>query len=153
MLFRTTTTRSSGGSCSNDDYGFKDALEKSLLFYEAQRSGPLPANNRVPWRHDSALDDKGQNGEDLTGGYYDGKSVQYVLQYHPSNWDLFSAGDHVKFGFPLASALTILSWGGIEHKAGYEKAGQLNYLLDAVKWGMDYLIKAHIAPTTLYGQV
>jgi len=45
---------------------------KSLLFYEAQRSGKLPADNRIPWRADSALDDRGSNGEDLTGGYYDG---------------------------------------------------------------------------------
>ena len=29
---------------------------------------------RVKWRKDSALDDRGKNGEDLTGGYYDGKN-------------------------------------------------------------------------------
>ena len=45
---------------------------KSILFYEAQRSGKLPANNRIPWRGDSALNDAGNNGEDLTGGWYDG---------------------------------------------------------------------------------
>jgi endoglucanase len=43
-----------------------------MLFFEAQRSGKLPANQRVTWRKDSALGDKGDNGEDLTGGYYDG---------------------------------------------------------------------------------
>ena len=31
-------------------------LELSFLFYEAQRSGPLPATNRIYWRHDSMLD-------------------------------------------------------------------------------------------------
>ena len=56
-------------------------LVKSLLFYEAQRSGKLPANNRIPWRGDSALGDKGANGEDLTGGYYDGmKNIYHVLK-------------------------------------------------------------------------
>lgn len=55
-------------------YKYGDALSKSLLFYYAQRSGKLPADdNPVPWRKDSALKDKGENGEDLTGGYYDGK--------------------------------------------------------------------------------
>jgi endoglucanase len=44
----------------------------SMLFYEAQRSGKLPADQRVTWRKDSALNDRGNNGEDLTGGYYDG---------------------------------------------------------------------------------
>jgi hypothetical protein len=48
-------------------------LRDSLLFYEAQRSGNLPADQKVTWRKDSALNDKGQNGEDLTGGYYDGE--------------------------------------------------------------------------------
>jgi hypothetical protein len=55
------------------DYNYSRVLELSLLFYEAQRSGKLPADNRVSWRGDSALGDRGQNGEDLTGGYYDGK--------------------------------------------------------------------------------
>ena len=54
-------------------YNLSEVLHKSILFYEAQRSGDLPDNNRVPWRHDSALGDKGNNGEDLTGGWYDGK--------------------------------------------------------------------------------
>lgn len=54
-------------------YNLNEVLEKSILFYEAQRSGKLPANNRIPWRGDSALHDQGNNGEDLSGGWYDGK--------------------------------------------------------------------------------
>jgi endoglucanase len=30
-------------------------LHASLLFYEAQRVGKLPANNRIPWRVSSLL--------------------------------------------------------------------------------------------------
>lgn len=61
---------------NGNDYG--QALKFSLLFYEAQRSGKLPKNNRISWRGDSALYDRGSNGEDLTGGYYDGnKSVTF----------------------------------------------------------------------------
>lgn len=37
------------------DYG--DALDKTLLFFEAQRSGKLPPNQRVKWRGDSGLKD------------------------------------------------------------------------------------------------
>ena len=54
----------------------------SMLFYEAQRSGKLPADQRVTWRKDSALGDKGNNGEDLTGGYYDGL---YIIVYSESS--------------------------------------------------------------------
>ncbi len=56
-------------------YNYDDVLHKSILFYEAQRSGALPADNHISWRGDSALQDKGDNGEDLSGGWYDGKKV------------------------------------------------------------------------------
>ncbi|PSN33998.1 Endoglucanase E-4 [Blattella germanica] len=83
-------------------YDYGDLINKSLLFYEAQRSGKLPSDQLVTWRKDSALNDKGQNGEDLTGGYYDG---------------------------------------------AVEEARK------AIKWGTDYLLKAHVSQNTLYGQV
>lgn len=54
-------------------YNYDEIIEKSILFYAAQRSGKLPADNPIPWRGDSALHDHGDNGEDLTGGWYDGK--------------------------------------------------------------------------------
>ena len=90
-------------------------IELSLLFYECQRSGPLPKNNRIFWRHDSLVDAGSDVGVDLTGGYYD-------------------AGDNVKFNFPGASALTLLAWSGIDFAEGYKKAGQWDYYLDAIKW-------------------
>lgn len=45
----------------------------SVMFYEAQRSGKLPKDNRIPWRGDSGLKDGCDVGHDLTGGWYDGK--------------------------------------------------------------------------------
>ena len=115
-------------------YNYDEVLHKSILFYEAQRSGKLPASNRVPWRKDSALGDKGDNGEDLTGGWYD-------------------AGDHVKFGFPMASSVTVLAWGLIQYRDAYQAAGELNAMLDCIKWPLDYFIKAHTAKFEFYGQV
>nr|KAG5695355.1 hypothetical protein BaRGS_006579 [Batillaria attramentaria] len=53
-----------------------------------------------------------------------------------------SAGDHVKFGFPMAGALTMLLWGVDRFKDGYEAAGQLDKMYDTVKWGLDYLLNA-----------
>lgn len=47
-------------SAANFDYG--DALHKSFLFLEAQRSGKLPANQRVNWRGDSGLSDGSSAG-------------------------------------------------------------------------------------------
>ncbi|BFZ07395.1 hypothetical protein BsWGS_10435 [Bradybaena similaris] len=115
-------------------YNYNDVLYKSILFYEAQRSGKLPANNRIPWRGDSALNDKGDKGEDLTGGWYD-------------------AGDHVKFNFPMAYSTTALAWGYLEYADAYKAAGQTTYFLDSIKWSLDYLLKCHTGPEELYVQV
>ncbi|KAF0300354.1 Endoglucanase E-4 [Amphibalanus amphitrite] len=131
----TTTTPSTGSNNppSSLPYDYQEVLRKSLLFYEAQRSGRLPSNNRIPWRGDSAMNDRGENGEDLTGGYYD-------------------AGDRVKFGLPMAASMTVLAWGAIDFASGYAGAGQSKYVKQAVKWGTDYFIKAHVGSTDFYGQ-
>ncbi|VEP12732.1 putative endoglucanase [Hyella patelloides LEGE 07179] len=112
---------------SSGQFRYGEAVQKSLLFYEAQRSGDLPNNNRVEWRSDSALNDGSDVGRDLTGGYYD-------------------AGDHVKFGMPMAESMTTVAWGGIEYKTAYKDMGQWNELLDTVKWGTDWILKAHVNP-------
>lgn len=44
------------GLCSAA-YDYKDALSKAIMFFEGQRSGKLPADQRVKWRGDSALSD------------------------------------------------------------------------------------------------
>jgi hypothetical protein len=61
--------------CITAAYDYGQVLRNSLLFYEAQRSGRLPADQKVTWRKDSALNDRGDQGQDLTGGYYDGKNT------------------------------------------------------------------------------
>lgn len=53
----------------------------------------------------------------------------------------------------MAGAMTILAYGGIDYGTAYEAAGQMGHLKDAVKWGTDYLIKAHVSPNEFYCQV
>lgn len=114
------------------DYG--KALSKSILFFEAQRSGYLPHNQRVTWRSNSGLQDGKLNGVDLVGGYYD-------------------AGDNVKFGLPMAFTITMMSWSIIEYGKQMGNSGELGHAMNAVKWGTDYLLKAHPEPNVLYGEV
>ncbi|MPC16854.1 Endoglucanase A [Portunus trituberculatus] len=108
----TTTTPATTTSCTSDetDYDYDEVLHKSLLFYEAQRSGFLPASQRVTWRRDSATDDAidpdTNQRVDLEGGYYD-------------------AGDYGKFGYPMASATTVLAWGAVEYAEAYQAAADL----------------------------
>ena len=61
-------------SALSTKYDYAEVMRLSILFYEAQRSGHLPADNRIPYRGDSAVDDEGNNGENLEGGWYDGKT-------------------------------------------------------------------------------
>ena len=50
-------------SSSAHDYG--QALSKSILFFEAQRSGYLPGNQRVKWRGNSGLLDGTASGVNI----------------------------------------------------------------------------------------
>jgi hypothetical protein len=70
----------------------------------------------------------------LVGGYYD-------------------AGDHVKFGLPMAYSVTMLAWGAIEFSKEIRELNQMGHTLWAIRWGTDYFIKAHPQPNVLWGQV
>lgn len=61
--------------CAHD---YANALKKSIIFFEGQRSGKLPPDQRLRWRRDSALHDGSTAGVDLTGGYYDA-GKHYVI--------------------------------------------------------------------------
>jgi endoglucanase len=119
-------------------FRYGEALQKSYLFYEAQRAGDLPGDNLIEWRGDAALDDGSDVGKDLSGGYFD-------------------AGDRVKFNYPMAYTMTMLGWGVQEFQGAYQKSGQLDEALEAVKWGTDYLMKGIVTDEygvkELYGQV
>jgi hypothetical protein len=53
----------------------------------------------------------------------------------------------------MASSLSLLAWGGIEYSMAYEKSGQRAALLDVIRWGADWLIKAHPSDNVFYAQV
>lgn len=53
----------------------------------------------------------------------------------------------------MAFTVTMLSWGTIEYGNQLNKAGELENVEAAIKWGADYLLKAHTGPTELYVQV
>ncbi len=123
------------GTASTGDYNYGEALQKSILFYELQRSGNIDESTiRTNWRGDSGMNDGSDVGLDLTGGLYD-------------------AGDNVKFNLPMAYTATVLSWSVYEDKDAYEKSGQLSYALANIKWICDYLIKCHPEPNVYYYQV
>ena len=134
MSIASFSEKTRAASAEEYPHNYAELLQKSLLFYEAQRSGRLPENSRLNWRGDSGLEDGKDVGLDLTGGWYD-------------------AGDHVKFGLPMAYSAAILSWSVYEYRDAYKESGQLDAALDNIKWATDYFLKAHTAPYELWGQV
>ncbi|RWR78779.1 Glyco_hydro_9 domain-containing protein [Cinnamomum micranthum f. kanehirae] len=117
----------------NGNFNYKEALTKSIIFLEAQRSGKL-TNWRLSWRGDSALDDGRLANVDLVGGYYD-------------------AGDNVKFGLPMAFTITTLAWGALSYRTELRAAGELHNVHSAIKWGTDYFLKASARRNRLWVQV
>lgn len=87
-------------------------------------AGKLHKNNGIPWRGDSGLQDGNVTDfskAGLVGGYYD-------------------AGDNTKFHFPMAFAMTMLSWSVIEYRQKYEAIGEYQHTRDLIRWGTDYLL-------------
>ncbi|KAH6820295.1 glycosyl hydrolase 9B18 [Perilla frutescens var. hirtella] len=114
-------------------HDYADALSKSILFFEGQRSGYLPPDQRLAWRDHSGLGDGWEVGADLTGGYYD-------------------AGDNVKFNFPMAFTTTMLAWSVIEF-GDRMPPSELRNALTAIRWSTDYLLKSVSQPNRIFVQV
>ncbi|RRT65080.1 hypothetical protein B296_00041309 [Ensete ventricosum] len=137
---------------------YTEALHKALMFFNAQKckacllcsvllllccsarlrvcvdssAGRLPKNNGVPWRGDSGLKDGSEQTDvkgGLVGGYYD-------------------AGDNIKFHFPMAFSMTLLSWSVIEYSDKYKDIGEYDHVRELIKWGTDYLLKTFNSSAT-----
>ncbi|MBR1862299.1 MAG: glycoside hydrolase family 9 protein [Lachnospiraceae bacterium] len=116
------------------NFNYGEALQKSLLFYELQRSGVLPDTTRTNWRGDSCTGDGADNGLDLSGGWFD-------------------AGDHVKFNLSMAYTASMLGWSLYEDPDAYEESGQKEYALGNLRFVCDYFIKCHPEDEVYYYQV
>ncbi|KAI4999263.1 hypothetical protein ZWY2020_003852 [Hordeum vulgare] len=114
-------------------HDYEQALRKSLLYFQAQRSGRLPHGQRVAWRDHSGLTDGLEQGTDLVGGYYD-------------------VGDHVMFGLPMAFMVSMMSWSLLEYGGDVAATGELAHALESIKWGTDYFIKAQTEPDELWAE-
>ncbi|CAH8344339.1 unnamed protein product [Eruca vesicaria subsp. sativa] len=102
-------------------HDYSDALHKSILFFEGQRSGRLPRQQRMSWRGDSGLKDGENLNTDLVGGYHD-------------------AGDNVKFHFPMAFTATMLAWSSVDFGCYMSEKHHKDNLV-ALKWATNYLLK------------
>ncbi|XP_062022739.1 endoglucanase 10-like [Rosa rugosa] len=112
---------------------YSDALKTAMQFFDIQKSGKL-VDNKISWRGDSALKDGSDAKLDLSKGMYD-------------------AGDHMKFGLPMAFTASVLSWSILEYGDHMDKVDQLEEAQDSLKWITDFLVNAHPKDNVLYIQV
>ncbi|MBA0787933.1 hypothetical protein Gotri_025107 [Gossypium trilobum] len=115
------------------DKKYADALKIAMQFFDIQKSGEL-VNNKISWRGDSGLKDGNEANLDLSKGMYD-------------------AGDHMKFGFPMAFTATVLSWAILEYGDQMAAVNQLEPAQQSLKWITDFLINAHPKDNVLYIQL
>ncbi|KAL3634245.1 hypothetical protein CASFOL_021299 [Castilleja foliolosa] len=112
---------------------YADALKIATQFLDIQKSGRL-VDNQISWRGNSAMQDGTEEKLDLSKGMYD-------------------AGDHMKFGFPMAFTATVMSWSILEYGDQMKAVNQLGPVQDSLKWITDYLVNAHPTDNVLYIQV
>ncbi|CAA6664809.1 unnamed protein product [Spirodela intermedia] len=123
-----------------EGHDYSDALRKSILFFEGQRSGKLPPDQRLRWRGDSALRD----------GAAEGLMLSPCRAGGPDRRLLRRRRQH-KVRLPMAFTATLLSWSVIDF--GRNMGDQLGEALRAVRWATDYILKATAVPETVYVQV
>ena len=133
---------SAWGPCASDGIGlfnYGQALQTAVLFYEAQRAGPLPDDARLSWRGDAFM----QVGPAQINDQHD---VDLRQRY-------MDAGDSPTFVLPISSAMTMLSWSGVEYPDGWIASGQWDELERTLRWHADWCIAAHPEPNVFCGQI
>lgn len=112
------------------DYNFAKLLQYSLYFYDANMCGDQVSETSLyskdlygGWRGDCHVNDK------FT---YNNKTYSAVGGYH-------DAGDHVKFGLPMAQAMTALGIGYHEFGEAFDELGQTSHLKTIVDYYCTYV--------------
>ena len=148
-------------TCVGEPGPWAEALQKTLWFFNVNKSGPGVHCTDVQWRGDShlgdshivldpddpngvnlpsdfieehraVLDPDGDNAVDLGGGYHD-------------------AGDYIKFTMTTAYAAAMLAWSLYEYPESFHVTGLADEALGQIHWASDYLLKATFRDDT--GQV
>lgn len=60
----------------------------------------------------------------------------------------YDSGNNIKFSFSTAYTITLLSWTVIEYHQKYADIGELDHIMDIIKWGSDYLLKTFVPKTS-----
>jgi hypothetical protein len=140
---------------STPGYNLPLALQESLYFYDAQKSGPARTDGDQPlsWRSDSEPGDSCVPLQPMANHVGVNLSAAVIAQdkpvLDPNNTGCLNlsggfhdAGDHVKFGLPQSYAASVLGWGMYEFPQAYQSTGTWSHGLDEMKWFSDYFLRS-----------
>jgi endoglucanase len=129
-------------------HNYAEALQKSLYFYDAEKSGPGITGGRLQWRGNSEVADARipltTAMTNLSQAFIDKNRVfldpdnDSCVDVHGGYHD---AGDHVKFGLPQSYAASTLGWGMYEFKDAFVKINEYDHFMDILKWFSDYFLR------------
>jgi endoglucanase len=142
-------------------YNYAEALQKSLYFYDAEKSGSGITGGALQWRGDSEPSDAVIPLQPFANPKSAGTNLSqsFINQYRSvldptgkGTIDLsggyHDAGDHVKFGLPQNYSASTLGWGLYEFSDAFQQSGQLAHMQNIVRWFTDYLLKSTFRDST-----
>jgi endoglucanase len=136
-------------------YSLPLALQESLYFYDAQKSGPARTDKDQPlsWRDDDDPTDSCVPLQPMSNNVGTNLSASFIAAnksvLDPNNTGCLNlsggfhdAGDTVKFGLPQTYAAGVLGWGMYEFPQAYTATGTWNHAMDEMKWFSDYFLRS-----------
>lgn len=138
-----------GWKVSSQDHNYAEALQKSLYFYDAEKSGIGITGGRLEWRGDSEVEDA-KIPLNVTSTNL---SASFITQYsHILDPDgngtvdvsggFHDAGDHVKFGLPQSYSSSTLEWAYYEFRSAFHAIGAQDHIEDILRWFSDYYLRS-----------
>jgi endoglucanase len=136
-------------------YSLPLALQESLYFYDAQKSGPARTDGDQPlsWRGDDAPSDSCVPLQPMADNVGTNLSASFIAAnksvLDPNNTGCLNlsggfhdAGDTVKFGLPQSYAASVLGWSMYEFPQAYQATGTWAHAMDEMKWFSDYFLRS-----------
>ena len=136
-------------------YSLPLALQESLYFYDAQKSGPARTDGDQPlsWRGDDAPSDSCVPLQPMADNVGTNLSASFIAANQsvldPDNTGCLNlsggfhdAGDTVKFGLPQTYAASVLGWSMYEFPQAYQATGTWAHAMDEMKWFSDYFLRS-----------
>lgn len=135
-------------------FNYAEALQKSIYFYDAEKSGPGITGGYLKWRGDSETIDAAVPLKPVDDKHIGTNMSQAFIDANRSVLDpdgngtvdlsggFHDAGDHVKFGLPQGYSASTLGWGYYEFKADFVASGQSDHMLNELKWFSDYFLRS-----------